>query len=104
MTLVLSIPSLHSGCFAGALWNCMRRVTVAVLMVVLAIAARAQDTPPATPQSTPPQSTPAPEEKEKMIKGYITHQSIELGGHTVEQSGSGAMYDTLVNIQSGPRI
>ncbi len=39
-----------------------------------------------------------------MIKGYITHQSIELGGHIVDQSGSGAMYNTLVNIQSGPRI
>ena len=39
-----------------------------------------------------------------MIKGYITHQSIELGGHIVDQSGSGAMYDTLVNLQSGPRI
>ena len=51
-------------------------------------------------------TAPAPEEKQedKMIKGYITHQSIELGGHIVDQSGSGAMYDTLVNIQSGPRI
>ena len=39
-----------------------------------------------------------------MIKGYITHQSIELGGHIVDQSGSGAMYDTLVNLLSGPRI
>jgi hypothetical protein len=93
----------------------MRRVAAAVLMVVLSVAAKAQDTPTPTPQATPsatpqptppatPQATPAPEEKEKIIKGYITHQSIELGGHIVDQSGSGAMYDTLVNLQSGPRI
>src|ERR1700722_8469116 len=125
MTLLHSLPLLHSGCFAGALWNCVRRVAVAVLMVVLSVAAKAQATPSSTPQTTPPPAQeekqeaktqaappsappatppPAEEEKEKMIKGYITHQSIELGGHTVEQSGSGAMYDTLVNIQSGPRI
>ncbi len=36
--------------------------------------------------------------------GYVIHQSVELGGHFVTQSGSGAMYATLVNIQSGPRI
>ena len=29
---------------------------------------------------------------------------VDLGGHIVTQSGSDAMYDTLVNIQSGPRI
>ncbi len=147
MTLVLSLPSLHSGCFAGALWNCMRPVAPAVLMAVLSVAAKAQATLPsapeptlsaaqeekvalkaqATPSSTPeatppaaqekevatkaqatppsaPQPTPTPEPEDKIIKGYITHQSIELGGHIVEQSGSGAMYDTLVNLQSGPRI
>ena len=128
----------------------MRRVAAALLMVVLSVAAKAQDTlpsapqptspaaqekdvaakaqatPASTPQATPPpaqeekdaakaQATPpstphatppAPEEKQedKMIKGYITHQSIELGGHIVDQSGSGAMYDTLVNLQSGPRM
>lgn len=145
MTLVLSLPSLHSGCFAGALWNCMRPVAAAVLMAVLSVAARAQATlpsapeptlsaaqeekvavkaqatPPSTPEATPPaaqekevatkaqatppsapQPTPTPEPEDKIIKGYITHQSIELGGHIVEQSGSGAMYDTLVNLQSGP--
>src|ERR1700734_3485339 len=123
MTLVLSLPLLHSGCFAGALWNCVRRVAVAVLMVVLSVTAKAQATPSSTPQTTPPPAqeekqeaktqatppsappaTPPPEEKEKMIRGYITHQSIELGGHIVDQSGSSPMYSTLVNIQTGPRI
>jgi hypothetical protein len=36
--------------------------------------------------------------------GYIIRQSADLGGHIVNKSGSGAMYDTLVNIQSGPRV
>ena len=29
---------------------------------------------------------------------------MDLGGHIVGISGSGSMYDTLVNIQSGPRV
>src|SRR5579875_286071 len=36
--------------------------------------------------------------------GYAIHQSIDLGGHIAEHSGSGSMYDTLVNMRSGPRI
>jgi hypothetical protein len=36
--------------------------------------------------------------------GYVVRQSVDLGGHLVGISGSGAMYDTLVNIQSGPRV
>ncbi len=36
--------------------------------------------------------------------GYAIHQSFDVGGHIVDYSGSGAMYDTLVNLQSGPRI
>ncbi len=36
--------------------------------------------------------------------GYEIKQSADLGGHIVSKSGSGEMYDTLVNIQSGPRV
>ena len=35
---------------------------------------------------------------------YAVHESIELGGHIVDRSGSLPMWDTLVNLQSGPRI
>ena len=49
--------------------------------------------------------TPAPQQPEvKILNGYLTHQSVDLGGHIAEHSGSDAMYATLVNIQSGPRI
>ena len=36
--------------------------------------------------------------------GYTLHESFDLGGHVANIYGSGAMYDTLVNQQSGPRI
>jgi hypothetical protein len=36
--------------------------------------------------------------------GYMLHESIDLGGHVATIYGSDAMYDTLVNEQSGPRI
>src|SRR5215469_1540556 len=79
--------------------NVMRSVAT-VLVVVASVACRAQDTPPAA-QEAP---APPPSSEEKIIGGYITHQSIDLGGHIVNQSGNTSMYDTLVNIQSGPRI
>src|ERR1700730_8386952 len=42
--------------------------------------------------------------KETIADGDAIHQSIDLGGRIVDTSGSSAMYDTLVNLQSGPRI
>ena len=36
--------------------------------------------------------------------GYQIHSSVELGGRVNGVSGSGDMYDTLVNLQSGPRF
>jgi hypothetical protein len=48
------------------------------------------------------QTQPAPAEATQ--DGYTIHQTADLGGHMVGLSGSGRMYDTLVNIQSGPRV
>jgi len=36
--------------------------------------------------------------------GYLIHQSIELGYRFTDVSGSDGMYDTLVNLQQGPRL
>lgn len=36
--------------------------------------------------------------------GYTAHHSVDLGGRMTNLSGSGAMYDTMVNLQSGPRV
>jgi hypothetical protein len=48
------------------------------------------------------QTPPAP--GEAVQDGYAIHQTADLGGHMVGLTGSGRMYDTLVNIQSGPRV
>ena len=40
----------------------------------------------------------------KLMEGYQVQQSWDLGGHIATHSGSGTMYDTLVNLESGPRI
>jgi len=36
--------------------------------------------------------------------GYVIHSSAELGYRNTDVTGSGAMYDTLVDLQTGPRI
>jgi len=70
-------------------------LAVATLIMTMALAvcfpAKAQ-----TPEEGQPEV--------KVFNGYLTHQSVDLGGHIAEHSGSDAMYATLVNIQSGPRI
>src|SRR5271154_7175069 len=48
------------------------------------------------------QGTNSPKETTK--DGYVIHQTADLGGHIVDYSGSGAMWATLVNLQSGPRV
>ena len=35
--------------------------------------------------------------------GYSGHYTVDMGGRVSNMVGSGAMYDTLVNLQSGPR-
>ncbi len=52
---------------------------------------------PAAPAPPPGAAVSAP-------AGYELHQSIDVGGRISNQVGSGAMYDTMVNLQSGPRV
>jgi hypothetical protein len=59
--------------------------------------ALAQNPTPATPLPTPEPTISAP-------AGYSIHQTVDVGGHIVGLSGSGAMYDTLINLRSGPRV
>ena len=71
-------------------------VTGAALLLILMMAgnAIAQETA-ATPASSDPISAPF---------GYSLHQSIDLGGRVANTTGSHAMYSTLVNLRSGPRV
>jgi hypothetical protein len=67
--------------------------------------AEAQGVPPAATDSKPAaQDTSPPAPGDNIRYGYVIHQSIDLGGHVADYSGSGAVYDTMVNLQSGPRI
>jgi hypothetical protein len=46
----------------------------------------------------------APEAQMSVPSGYSVHESVDVGGRISGISGSGAMYDTMVNLQSGPRV
>lgn len=46
----------------------------------------------------------APATQMSVPSGYEVHESVDVGGRMSSQAGSGAMYDTLVNLQSGPRV
>jgi hypothetical protein len=51
------------------------------------------------------QSKPNPTDADGMTSGdYLVHSSIEFGARFDNVAGSGDMYDTLVNLQTGPRL
>ncbi len=51
------------------------------------------------------QTASVPQGQQAVVQdGYVLHETADLGGHFVAKNGSGDMYDTLVNIQSGPRV
>ena len=76
--------------------------TMAVIAgLVAGTSAMAQATTPKSAQDAPP---PSPSPGDNIRYGYVIHQSIDLGGHIATYSGSDAMYATLVNFHSGPRI
>jgi hypothetical protein len=69
----------------------------AILLLVTASFATAQNPTPAVP-------LPEPETQISAPNGYTSHHTVDLGGRITNATGSGAMYDTLVNLQSGPRV
>src|SRR5205085_507308 len=62
----------------------------------------AQDTTVPGSAAAPSGAAPAPAERTR--EGYSIHETADLGGHIANIYGSGAMYNTLVNIHSGPRL
>jgi len=71
-------------------------IGAAILIMMTGIAA-AQNPTTATPFPSPETHVAAPD-------GYTMHQSVDVGGRIAGIRGSGAMYDTLVNLQTGPRV
>jgi hypothetical protein len=67
---------------------------IAILMTGVAVA----QAPTPGAQIATPDPTPI------IPDGYSIHQTFDMGGHMVGLSGSGAMYNSMVNIQSGPRM
>jgi hypothetical protein len=58
-----------------------------------------------TPTASPTPTAVPPAEPDGITSGgYQIHSSVELGYRSNDVSGSGDMYDTLINLQSGPRI
>jgi len=51
-----------------------------------------------------PAAPAAPEAQMSVPAGYSIHESVDLGGRMAGISGSGAMYDTMVNLHTGPRV
>lgn len=77
----------------------------ALLLSVIAVAVAAAPTAIAQARASATAQTPAPPTPGDNIRyGYVIHQSVDLGGHIADHSGSGAVYNTMVNLQSGPRI
>jgi hypothetical protein len=61
--------------------------------LLFACAAAAQNA--AAPAADAPMSVP---------QGYMIHQSVELGGRLNDIVGSPAMYDSMLNLHTGPRV
>jgi hypothetical protein len=95
--------------FALSLQQSLLGAAVAALLCAFMVSSPetvVAQTPAANPAQTPAASpAPAPAEPDGMTRGgYQIHSSIELGYRSTDVTGSGDMYDTLVNQQTGPRI
>jgi len=77
--------------------NCLGLQQVAVIVLLLKFAATAQ-----TAGSSAGQSQSQPEAWES--NGYVIHQSLEIGYRASDITGSEQMYNTLVDLRSGPRF
>ena len=80
-----------------------RRVTIALAVLLCAIIVLSSETLFAQTPAANPIPTPTPEDGINS-GGYQIHSSVELGYRSNNVTGSTDMYDTLVNLQTGPRI
>jgi hypothetical protein len=74
------------------------------LGVGLMVAALATMTGTAVAQTATPTLDTTQIRQPSAPAGYSLHGSVNMGGHMSNITGSGAMYDTLVNLHSGPRM
>jgi hypothetical protein len=76
------------------------RILRAAGLLTVAVGSALAQTP--APQPAVPLTLTAPEQAQ--ANGFLIRQSADVGGRIVGVAGSNAMYDTLVNLQSGPRV
>ena len=91
---------------SNACGHSQRRIAMALALLLCAMILSSPETLFAQTPTANPTAAPAPSAEPDGVTrgGYQTHQSIELGYRSTDVSGSGDMYDTLVNLQTGPRI
>jgi hypothetical protein len=77
--------------------NALRTQQLLMIIAFLAVPARAQTAGTGTSQ--------APAQPEALEHGgYVIHQSVEIGYRASDITGSEQMYNTLVDLRSGPRF
>ena len=81
---------------APAMMQRIAGITGIAILMMMGVAA-AQTPAPGAQMATPDPITVVPD-------GYSIHQTIDMGGHMVGLSGSGAMYNSMINVHSGPRM
>jgi hypothetical protein len=81
--------------FSPAAARCIAGCFGAAILFVISGVAQGQTPTGAAPAGDTPMSVP---------DGYSIHQSVEVGGRIAGIAGSGSMYDSLINLQSGPRV
>jgi len=77
--------------------NWLRIQPILMIVVLLNFSARAQTAGGGTSQAQA-----APEVVER--GGYVIHQSVEIGYRVSDQTGSEQMYNSLVDLRTGPRF
>jgi hypothetical protein len=86
--------------------NRKRRTAITLMVLLCALIVWSSETLVAqTPTASPTPAAAPPAEPDGITSGgYQIHSSVELGYRSNDVTGSGDMYDTLVDFQSGPRI
>jgi len=106
MTIQTNSQKSLGGSPAGIGFSRLCTLTLAATLALGgAFAGFAQAQPDAAKPAKPvTEKRAAPTPPEKIVGGYMVHQSIEVGGRLTNTTGSSAMWDTLVNQGSGGRI
>jgi hypothetical protein len=91
---------------AAALVYSKPRIAISLAVLLYAMIVSSPETLFGQTPTVNPTAPPAPPAEPDGVTrgGYQIHQSIELGYRSTDVTGSGDMYDTLVNLQTGPRI